>query len=273
MKFFTRGKDELIISAIEAEFDEMKSLFTGNGALFKTDDGKPAPNVTPISAAFDWSDPGDDLWERLKQRAESILENAFKMAFPRAPLGRPCYPKAGVDFKKEVFTDYIKEQLGKVQNGIFTNIDTPLPFKSLQNIALKNLIGTFIPEESTAFSVIQQKQHLPLLFPQLLKKGSVLAVYDSGGCTIVRYVRYRSDKEITYFEEENIDLPYHQYDKEVYNRRHRKQFVPRLLTLHYSLIDDDTNDHQNGDDIHAIENLINVFVLDTEPSPAPPNAS
>jgi hypothetical protein len=111
-----------------------------------------------------------------------------------------------------------------------------------------------------------------LLFPQLLKKGSVLAVYDSGGCTIVRYVRYRSDKEITYFEEENIDLPYHQYDKEVYNRRHRKQFVPRLLTLHYSLIDDDTNDHQNGDDIHAIENLINVFVLDTDPSPAPPNA-
>ena len=270
IEILTENRDELIISTIEAEFVEMQSLFTGNGEVFTTVEGADAPNVTPISAAFNWHDTGSGEWKSLTIRAYGILNNAFKMAFPRTRLGRPLNPKEEIDFTKEDFIAYIKEQLVKIQTGIFTNIDTPLPIKSLQSIALKNLTGAYIPKESITFRVIQQHKHLPLLFPQLLKKGSVLAMYDSGGCTIVRFVGYSSDMKITYFEENNMDLQHFQYNREVYNREERKQFVPRLLTLYFSLINDNTKDHQNGDDIHGIENLINVFVLDTEPSPAPP---
>lgn len=146
-------------------------------------------SVDPIYAARDMNN--DSTHTDLKKRAEEILNSAAKKAFPNAEY----LDAEGLDFKKlEILIEYVMENLTFMLGynpGSWRSPRTATKrgreFRSLSELAIQNLVGTFIKTDSKEYATIRSFKHTPILFPDLLQRGDVLAIYNDEGCTICEF--------------------------------------------------------------------------------------
>ena len=116
---------------------------------------------------------------------------------------------------------------------------------------IRSMVGTFIATDSTQFVTISQYMHIPILFPDFLKKGDILCIYTKEGCTIVRYMKSSFKLDVAYSELSELEL----YNKETAGNHIKNRFFrPVIRTITYSL---DDNNVEEGE----INNFIDVYLL------------
>jgi hypothetical protein len=211
--------------------------------LFDSEEGS-VHDLNPIIAAQD-SKIYKSLFYSLDERGKTVLRNAFKRAFPTTTPG-PFDPNdvKGVDINNpgefiKYFTTMFKKLVGVDEDSIES--------LSLQQTSIMNLVGQFIAKGTTAFEILSQQIHAPLLFPDYLKKNDILCIYTKEGCMIVRFI--------------SISVSYYSTGGDIAHQENSEFFRLRKRTISYSLVpengDGDSPDIATG----IIDNFIDVYLL------------
>jgi hypothetical protein len=255
--------DSVIDDLVDSEMKEINMLFEKNigevhGFKLHGHRGDETGDiVTPIMAALDWEK--GEIYDNLTERGMKILSSAFRMAFPTGGTFNNPDDVTGCDIGSiDKFKAYIKAEISKICSA------EPLSLEfvpSLSSITIKSMVGVKVETDSPAYHAIKNIPHIPVLFPSMLVRGDVLAIYDKKGCTIAKFIHYYSPEK---FDEEilAVEKAKMRGNPELEKRAKKNHFMPMFRAICYSL--DQTDPAADGERMPSrlfIHNFTDIYIL------------